>query len=127
MRNSGFPTTPERSRLMGKVKSEGDRPELLLRHLLGGMGVSCVPNDRSLPGSPDAALWEWKVAVFVDGDFWHGRLWFEGGRAPKSNRAAWVAKFERNRVRDRLVDLLLLSMGWTPVRIWESDLLRFSR
>jgi DNA mismatch endonuclease (patch repair protein) len=64
-----------------------------------------------------------RIAVFVDGDFWHGRWWRRGGKVPYANRSYWLGKFRRNRERDRQVDRRLRRHGWAVVRIWESELL----
>ena len=92
-----------------------------MRAALSFLGVAFREHAADLPGTPDFALDVPKVAVFVDGDFWHGRPWFESGRAPKANRAAWLRKFGRNRRRDRRADSELLRMGWLPLRFWGSD------
>ena len=116
-----FPTTPERSRIMRAIKSKDTRPELALRSACHRLGLRHRCHVKSLPGTPDFAYASAKVAVFVDGDFWHGRKWFEDGVAPKRNREAWLRKFKGNRDRDRRVDGELAKMGWLPLRVWESD------
>ena len=77
---------------------------------------------KALPGTPDFAYASAKVAVFVDGDFWHGRKWFRDGKAPKTNAEYWIAKFRANRARDIRADAALRAMGWLPLRLWESDI-----
>jgi DNA mismatch endonuclease (patch repair protein) len=64
--------------------------------------------------------------IFCDGDFWHGRQWSKrkGKLAEGWNAPYWVAKIERNRQRDRQVARILRSLGWTVVRVWESDVRR---
>ena len=94
---------------------------MALRSLLHRAGLRFRKHDRRLPGSPDAAVAGARVAVFLDGDFWHGRQWFERRKAPRTNRAFWLAKFRRNRARDRAVDRALTALGWRAVRIWESE------
>jgi len=121
--NPACPTTPERSRIMSRVRSRDTEPELALRSAMHRAGLRFRLHRRSLPGTPDAVLPRARVAVFVDGDFWHGRLWFERRKAPRANRPFWLAKFRRNRARDRRVDRELLAMGWTPFRVWAGDVL----
>lgn len=116
-----FPTTPERSRMMACIKGKNTKPELRLRSALHHSGLRFRIHRKDLPGTPDLAFVSRKVAVFVDGDFWHGRFYFEQGRIPKSNTGAWIRKFERNRERDLRVDAELEAMGWLPLRYWESD------
>jgi DNA mismatch endonuclease (patch repair protein) len=72
-------------------------------------------------GKPDVSFPDARLAVFVDGDFWHGRDWFENGVAPATNPDFWIAKFERNRRRDRIVDRELRGSGWSVLRLWGSD------
>src|SRR5262249_48120246 len=72
-------------------------------------------------GKPDFVFRRAKLAVFVDGDFWHGRAWFEKGEAPGTNAEFWICKFQRNRRRDRLVNRHLRRNGWTVLRLWASD------
>jgi DNA mismatch endonuclease, patch repair protein len=73
-----------------------------------------------LPGTPDIALVNPKVAVFVDGCFWHGCP--HHGTMPKTNTAFWRAKIVRNRERDAEIDEKLRALGWKPIRVWEHDI-----
>ncbi|MBN8628353.1 MAG: very short patch repair endonuclease, partial [Planctomycetes bacterium] len=73
-----------------------------------------------LPGRPDFVFRRARLAVFVDGDFWHGHP--RNCRMPKSNAAYWKAKIARNRARDKAVNRTLRALGWRVVRIWESSL-----
>ncbi|MBM3956957.1 MAG: DNA mismatch endonuclease Vsr [Gemmatimonadetes bacterium] len=118
--------SPGAARMARAVKARGTSPELALRAALrrAGFAGRYRVNDRRLPGSPDMAFPRAEVALFVDGDFWHGRAWFERGRLPRNNRALWRAKFERNRARDRRDDAALRALGWAVVRVWVSDLAR---
>jgi DNA mismatch endonuclease, patch repair protein len=116
-----WPTTPERSAIMRAIKGRGTKPEIQFAAALTAAGMEFEEQGQGLPGTPDFIFWDERVAVFVDGDFWHGRIWLETGKAPVRNREAWVAKFERNIERDRQVDDRLRAIGWTPLRVWESD------
>mgnify|MGYP006285397807 CR=1 FL=1 len=108
----------------GASKKTGTKPELLLRRALWRAGLRYRTHDSSLRGRPDIVLKGPRVAVFCDGDFWHGRDWesrrlrLEGGH----NAGYWVAKIERNIERDRLTRRELELQGWTVVRVWEGDL-----
>jgi DNA mismatch endonuclease (patch repair protein) len=76
-----------------------------------------------LPGSPDIVLPRYRVVIFVDGDYWHGRNWAQR-RAKLSagtNAKYWVEKIERNRARDQTVNATLRRLGWTVIRVWETD------
>jgi len=114
--------SPEtRSRIMSRIKSRDTKPEAALRSLLWRRGLRFRKHRKDLPGRPDAAFASARVALFLDGDFWHGRAWAETGKAPETNRGFWTAKFERNRARDVEADAALLGAGWLPIRVWESD------
>ena len=99
--------------------------ELLLRRELHRRGFRYTVDDRSLPGRPDLCFKRARTAVFVDGDFWHGRNLSEGLRrlAAGHNSGYWVAKISGNVERDRKNDSLLRDLGWAVVRIWESEVL----
>lgn len=109
----------KRSEIMASVRSTGNRStEAKLRGILVRAGLrSWKLQRKELPGSPDVVFPRRKLAVFVDGCFWHGcsRCY----RRPKSSRDYWDAKVARNIARDRRVDRDLRRLGWTPVRLWE--------
>lgn len=109
-----------RSRLMARIKGADTKPEWQLRRALWAAGLRYRLRPR-LPGRPDLAFHRAKVAVFVDGCFWHGCPLH--GHQPKSNIAYWGAKLARNRVRDRAADAALIALGWIPLRIWEHDVI----
>lgn len=107
---------------VGKANRRSDtKPELRLRSVLHGRGHRYRKNLLlRLDGArvrPDLVFTRWKVAVFVDGCFWHGCP--EHQHIPKSNREYWVPKLAANVERDRRVDRALISEGWSVVRIWE--------
>lgn len=110
--------TPERSRLLARVRREGTAPELMLRRQLHRAGFRYRLR-YPLPGSPDLVLVSAKLAVFVDGCFWHGCP--DHGTTPKTNTSFWRAKIERNKERDKSVDRQLTSLGWTAIRVWEHE------
>ena len=110
-----------RSSLMGKVKSQKTKPELALKGALRALGLTnyrLAP--RTLPGKPDIAFGGARVAVFVDGCFWHGCS--QCYRKPEGNGEYWAEKKERNMARDIRVNNDLEAMGWLPVRFWEHEL-----
>jgi DNA mismatch endonuclease Vsr len=120
-------TPEERSRVMRAVKGKGTKAEDALRRLLRPLRLRFREHPANLPGRPDFANDRLRIAIFVDGDFWHGRWWRRGGKLPVSNRRYWVAKLQRNVERDRQADRRLRNSGWSVVRIWETDLLRDPR
>ncbi|HEU0300892.1 MAG TPA: very short patch repair endonuclease [Longimicrobium sp.] len=116
-----------RSEVMKRVRREGTLDEDMLAEALTNAGIVVGRNDKTLPGSPDLVIKTCRLAVFVDGDFWHGRKWFEQALAPKTNREFWIKRFESNRERDRRVDRQLRQLGWAVTRVWGSDVRRDPR
>lgn len=106
---------------MARIPSKDTKPEIALRRACHALGLRHRKHRRDLPGTPDFAYASARVAVFVDGDFWHGRGWFRNGKAPGRNRDAWIRKFKRNRARDVRVDRELRDTGWLPLHVWASD------
>ena len=111
---------------MRAVRGRGTGPEALVKAIIQRLGYRVRVQAANLPGKPDFILPEIKAAVFVHGCFWHGHAiqGCRGRRVPKSNRAYWVAKIERNRHRDRRVRRQLRTLGWIPIVIWECRLRR---
>jgi len=104
---------------MARVRSKNTDPELLLRRALWRVGLRYQLRAK-LPGSPDVAFVRARVAVFVDGCFWHGCP--EHYAAPVRNADFWRAKVARNIERDRRADKELAEMGWSVIRVWEHQL-----
>lgn len=123
-------TTQATSFLMSRVRSTDTRMEVELRSSLHRRGLRFRKNVAALPGKPDIAFLREKVAIFVDGDYWHARILKESGvdalRASlkTSNREFWINKLKRNYERDVAVSNALEELGWIVVRLWESDLKR---
>jgi DNA mismatch endonuclease (patch repair protein) len=115
-------TSAQRSRLMQKIRSDNTGPEKQLRKALWHLGYRYRIHVKSLPGKPDIAIKKYKVAVFVDGEFWHGYNWEEKKQRIQRNRAYWIPKIERNMQRDREHTLQLQEMGYTVLRFWEKRL-----
>lgn len=98
---------------------------MALRRALWRRGLRYRLHRKDLPGCPDIVFPGHRVAVFVDGDFWHGRDWPSRKEALRrgSNAAYWVEKIESNMARDRRQEAKLTRSGWTVVRLWETDVL----
>lgn len=105
-------------------RSSDTAHECALRSLLFKRGLRFRKNVRALPGKPDIVFPSARVAVFCDGDFWHGRDWPRLARKLRAGNNApyWMAKIKANRDRDRRNDRLLGQGGWTVVRLWETDI-----
>ena len=112
-----------RRRIMQSNRSRDTRPEMRVRSMLHARGLRfrvsplVLLNGRRV--RPDVAFTKWKVAVFIDGCFWHACP--QHGTKPKSNTDYWLPKLAQNQARDRLNDGLLSGAGWTVVRCWEHD------
>lgn len=114
------PPPAKRSRTMQKIRSSGTKPEQLLGRAMWGAGLRYRRKNNVL-GRPDFVFKARRVAVFVDGDFWHGKDWNRKKATFKRNRDFWIAKIERNIERDREVNTILRKEGWTVVRFWASQ------
>ncbi len=114
-------TPAQRSFNMSSIRSKGNaRTEGVLKALLEEAGLIGWRTHEALPGKPDFVFPSARVAVFVDGCFWHGcpRCY----RMPEDHREYWSAKVQKNRQRDRRVRRSLREDGWTVVRVWEHAL-----
>lgn len=119
-----YDSTPEIRKRMSKVKlKNGDAEQLLAKHLWH-LGYRYHKNDKCLPGSPDIAILKYHLAIFVDGEFWHGKDWMTRKERLQRNREYWIEKIEENIERDKRNDRLLISMGWIPVHFWEKEVKR---
>lgn len=118
------------SRMMAAVRHKDSKAELSLRRALHAAGLRYRLHAADVPGKPDIVIRSRRLAVFVDGDMWHGNP-EELKRRGRGSIADlfptrtewWVAKIERNMARDREVNELLEHQGWTVVRLWEHDVL----
>ncbi len=108
-------TKKQRSYNMSMIKKSGTKPELKLRNSLKLLGFSYQP--KGIFGTPDFADKNRKIAIFIDGCFWHkcGVHYI----SPKSNIKYWKTKIERNTKRDKTVNRELKARGWKVIRIWE--------
>jgi DNA mismatch endonuclease (patch repair protein) len=116
------PSSPEASRRMMKVRQTGTKAELALRRELHRLGLRYRVNFQILKKPrrlADVAFTKLKIAVFVDGCFWHGCP--EHATWPKNNAEFWQQKIECNRARDADTDAKLIENGWTVIRVWEHE------
>ncbi len=116
------------SRMMAAVRNKDSKAELALRRELHSAGRRYSLHPKDVTGHPDIAFRKQKVAVFVDGDFWHGVAWKARGLQRledlfPSRTQWWATKIRRNIERDREVTRLLTEQGWTVIRLWESEVL----
>jgi len=124
----GFLTTAQRSETMRRIKGKDTVPEMRLRRSLWAKGMRYRKNVAALPGKPDVVFIGQKVAIFVDGDFWHGHKWPERKRRLLANlqdehrKQYWIQKIERNMERDEKNNHLLAEQGFTVLRFWDHDI-----
>lgn len=119
-----YDSTPETRKRMSNVHLKHGAAETALAKALWHKGVRYRLNYKKLPGSPDIAITSKKIAIFVDGEFWHGFAWDERKPKLKSNREYWVEKIEENMARDIRNDKALSDMGWFALHFWEKDVKR---
>lgn len=117
--HSARPAPLSKSEQMARVRSKDTDAELLLRRALWSAGLRYRVTARKLPGTPDITFGSTKLAVFVDGCFWHGCP--EHYTKPRANDSFWQEKLRRNRARDERVDAELAALGWLSVRVWEHE------
>lgn len=117
-------TKEQRHKNMQHIKSKDTKIEVLLRKALWAKGYRYRKNYKNLPGKPDIALTKYKIAIFCDSEFFHGKDW--GVLKPKlekgNNSNFWISKISRNRERDDEINKKLLFMGWTVIRFWGNDI-----
>lgn len=121
---ASFETDERTSKRMSKVKLKRGEAEVKIAKLLWHKGYRYRLNFKKLPGSPDIAILRYKIAVFIDGEFWHGKDWEKRKNGLKRNRDYWIEKIEENMARDSTVDKELKFLGWIPIRFWAKDVMK---
>lgn len=110
-----------RSQLMSRIRGKGNKDtELALAKFFRANRITGWRRNQKLFGKPDFIFPKLRLAVFVDGCFWHGCP--RHGTQPKGNAAFWRKKIRRNRARDQIVGKTLRRLGWTVLRIWQHEL-----
>lgn len=112
-------TRAQRSALMGRVRQKNTLPEVMLRRGLWKNGLRYRLHTR-LPGHPDIVFVKAKIAIFVDGCFWHGCPIH--GKLPKTNTRYWAKKLADNKERDQRIDQELKELGFYVIHIWEHSI-----
>jgi DNA mismatch endonuclease (patch repair protein) len=114
-------TKAKRSEVMRRIRGRGSKAtEIALAKLFRRHKITGWRRNQKVFGKPDFVFPKLKLAVFVDGYFWHGCP--KHATKPKNNRAFWRNKFARNNARDRIVNRTLRQLGWTVLRIWQHEL-----
>ncbi len=119
-------TQAQRRKNMQNIRSKNTKIEVVLRKALWEKGYRYRKNCDSIPGKPDLAILKYKIAIFCDGEFFHGKDWeVLRPRLEKSNNSKyWISKISKNRKRDDEINKKLLFEGWTVIRFWGKDILK---
>ena len=119
-------TREQRKRNMQSIRSKDTKIELILRRALWSKGIRYRKNYSKIPGKPDIAIIKYKIAIFCDSEFFHGKDWeVLRPRLEKSNNSEfWISKISRNRERDDEINKQLLFRGWTVIRFWGNDIMK---
>jgi DNA mismatch endonuclease (patch repair protein) len=107
---------------MSKIRGKNTKPELSFRRFIWEKGIRGYRLHKKIPGKPDLFFGPRKVAVFIDGCFWHQCP--KCYREPKTNKRFWKEKIRRNIARDLAADVALREMGIKPVRLWEHEVMK---
>lgn len=117
-------TQEQRRKNMQKIKSKDTKIEIMLRKALWNRGYRYRKNYTKLPGKPDIVLTQYKIVIFCDGEFFHGKDWAVlKPRLEKGNNGEfWISKISRNMKRDNEINKRLLFEGWTVIRFWGDEI-----
>jgi DNA mismatch endonuclease (patch repair protein) len=112
---------------MSHIRSSDTKPEIFFRKALWKMGIRYRKNVKGLFGKPDIAIKKYKVAIFIDGDFWHGANWEKRHFSSREEMLSsytdyWQKKIRRNIERDNEVNEYYRNSSWTILRFWQSDI-----
>lgn len=117
-------TKEQRRRNMQRIKGKNTSIEILFRKALWKKGYRYRKNYKKLPGTPDIVLSKYKIVIFCDGEFFHGKDWDNlKERLEKGEKGEyWISKISRNMQRDHEIDKELQFLGWTVLRFWGDDI-----
>ena len=114
----------QRRRNMQAIKACETKSEVVLRKALWKKGYRYRKNDKTLIGKPDIVFRSLKIAIFIDGEFWHGKNWRQKKEKISKNREYWIKKIERNIARDKETQAILQLAGWTVMRFWHKEVIQ---
>jgi DNA mismatch endonuclease Vsr len=117
-------TKEQRRKNMRAIKATNSKIEVKLRKALWERGFRYRKNTKDVVGKPDIVFKSLKIAVFCDGEFFHGKDWEVRKSAIKSNSDYWIRKIERNIERDKEVNEQLRSNGWVIIRLWGKEIIK---
>lgn len=118
--------TEQRKKIMSKIRGKDTKIEIALRKALWEKGYRYRKNYKELPGTPDICLTKYKIAIFCDSEFFHGKDWdILKAKVEKGNNGKyWVKKIQGNMIRDSEKDKTLNFLGWTVIHFWGKDILK---
>lgn len=125
MKHQQLKTSPEISKRMSHVKTKRNSAEVMIAKSLWHRGYRYRLNYKALPGSPDIALTKYRIAIFIDGKFWHGKDFEQRKNKLKNNKDYWIEKIQENIDRDLRNDKLLRQMDWYPIHFWSNDVIKY--
>jgi len=125
MKHQQLKTSPEISKRMSHVKTKRNSAEIMIAKSLWHRGYRYRLNYKALPGSPDIALAKYRIAIFIDGEFWHGKDFEQRKTKLKNNKDYWIEKIQENIDRDLKNDKLLRQMDWYPIHFWSNDVIKY--
>jgi len=115
-------TKEQRRRNMQAIRSENTKIEILLGKAIWKAGHRYRKNDKLVLGKPDFTFKRYKLAVFCDSEFWHGKNWKNQQKRIGTNKKFWITKIQNNINRDKRVNRELKKQGWIVLRFWETDI-----
>lgn len=119
-------TVEQRRKNMQRIRSKDTKIETVLRKALWDRGYRYRKNFKDLPGKPDIAITKYRIAIFCDGEFFHGKDWevLKPHLEKSNNSEYWINKISRNMQRDDQINKELLFRGWTVIRFWGKEILK---
>lgn len=119
-----YSTSASRSFNMSRIRAKNTKPEIILRKALWRENIRFRIHPGGVVGKPDILIKKYRLAVFVDGGFWHGYDWESIRSRLRNNAGFWTAKIERNMQRDMDVNIILSGQGYTVMRFWDHEVLK---
>lgn len=111
-----------RSYNMSRIRSKNTKPEMVVRKFLFSKGFRYRLHVKNLPGKPDIVLAKHKIAIFVQGCFWHGHANCKFFKIPETRKKWWTKKIDQTKKNDNKIQTLLKTVGWKVIVIWECEL-----
>lgn len=115
-------TKEQRSRNMRAIRSKNTKIEVILGKAMWSRGIRYRKNSKNVFGRPDFSIKKYKIAIFCDSEFFHGKDWEISKNRIKTNREFWHKKIESNMRRDEIVNSTLEEQGWTVIRFWGNEI-----